>query len=341
MSRLINRLTSLVVLVGFSFVAEAQDSTGQAPLYPDAGSPAAGVPVIDEGAVLLCIGMSQANDECSGRRPDHVGGWRDQSTLPVAIVNGGIDSYDVRLILQDPEAYWVQIDQRIIDAGYGNDDVQLIWGKNATRSGIAQGGSGDLLTERTVLRDNLILIQQQAEDRFPNLRAGFHSSRAYGGFCTLNSEPFSYDTIFAIVGWAGEAGAIESSAIWFRGPYIWADGTNPRSGDGLMWLQADFIADGCHPEQSGIDKIAAMNEDFFAQLTYAAPGSPPPPAPPPPAPPPPAPPPPAPPPPAPPPPSPDPDPPASTKNGGAIGLPGLGMLLALLALLRLRRSDNR
>ena len=335
MIKLVTRVASLAMLFFCSLTAKAQTSTGQAPLYPDAGNPPVGVPTIDEGAVLLCIGMSQANDECGGRRPEHVGGWRDQSTLPVVIVNGGIDNFDVRMIQEDPEVYWVQVDQRITEAGYTNDDVQLIWGKNATRSGVEQGGSGDLLTERTVLRDDLILIQQQAEDRYPNLRAGFHSSRTYGGFCTLNSEPFSYDTIFAIEGWDSEAGAIDSSALWYRGPYLWADGINPRSGDGLIWVEEDFIDDGCHPEQSGIDKIAAMNEAFFAQLTYAVPGSPPPPAPPPPAPPPPAPPPPAPPP-------PDPDPPpagTSNKSGGAIGVPGLAALLALVAFARSRRRN--
>ncbi|MBT8080164.1 MAG: hypothetical protein KJO31_16415, partial [Gammaproteobacteria bacterium] len=276
------RRIALAVALACSFSARAQTTTGETPVYPDAGNPPAGIPVIDEDAVLLCIGMSQANDECGGRRPQHTGGWRDQSTLPVAIVNGGIDNWDVRLIIDDPDTYWDAVEQRITDAGYTNDDVQLIWGKNATRSGVAQGGSGDVLTERTVLRDNLVLIQQQVADRFPNLRAGFHSSRAYGGFCELNSEPFSFDSIFAIEGWDNEAGAIDSSTIWHRGPYLWADGTNPRSGDGLTWLEQDFIADGCHPEQSGIDKIAAMNEAFFAQLTYAPAGSAPPPAPPPP-----------------------------------------------------------
>ena len=171
------RRIAIAVALACSVSARAQTMTGEIPVYPDAGSPPAGLPVIDEGAVLLCIGMSQANDECGGRRPDHVGGWRDQSTLPVAIVNGGIDSWDVRAIIADPDTYWNAVEQRLVDAGYSNDDVQLIWGKNATRSGVAQGGSGDVLTERTVLRDNLILIQQQVADRLPNLHAGFHSSR--------------------------------------------------------------------------------------------------------------------------------------------------------------------
>jgi len=205
-------VSTVLTLVGPA-VAHAQISTDNDPLYPNVGSPPAGIPIIDQDSVLLCIGMSQANDECSGPRPEHDNGWLDQTALPVVIVNGGIDGFDVRRIMLDPDAWWDQIDQRILEAGYSNDDVQLIWGKNATRSGVSQGGSGDLMTERTVLRDNLIQIQQQAEARFPNLRAGFHSSRMYGGFCNLNSEPFSFDTIYAIEGWTGEPGAIDSAPL--------------------------------------------------------------------------------------------------------------------------------
>ena len=255
-----------ILLVLFPLFGNAQNFTGQVPLYPDGNHPAADLPAIDEDAVLLCIGMSQANWECGGVIPENTGGWRDQTSLPINIVNGGIGGWDTRRILADPDSYWGRVQQRITDAGYTNADVQIIWGKNATR---AAADAVDVASERIALRDHLIIIQQQAESLFPNLRAGFHSSRTYGGHCGTNPEPYAYDSIFSIQGWQDNDGAIASSNLWHTGPYLWADGTNARE-DGLTWLAADF-EDGCHPSQSGVDKVAQINEAFFAQLNFVDP----------------------------------------------------------------------
>jgi len=252
-----------------------QDSTGLVPFFDNAGTPDPNVPVIDEGAVLLCIGMSQAFWECGGH-PDIAGspGWAAQSTLPVVIVTGAVSGWDIESIMADPTAYWTEVEARLRAAGYDNDDVQVMWGKNATRT--AGQNNPDPIEQRRILRDGLIQIQQEADARFPNLRAGFHSSRVYGGHCAANPEPIAHETYYAIVGWDTEAGAIDSSSKWFLGPYIWADGTNARA-DGLTWLDTDFVmpptsGPGCHPSQSGIDKVATHNEIFFSQLTYAPPG---------------------------------------------------------------------
>ncbi len=277
-----NFLCSFLLLSCFTGpLAWSQDSTGLAPFVDDAGTPEASVPVIDEGAVLLCIGMSQANWECGGH-PDIDGspGWGAQSTLPVVIVNGAISGWEIQRITTEPDEYWAAVEDRVREAGYTNADVQLMWGKNATR---AVENNPDAMAHRITLRDGLIEVQQEAEARFPNLRAGFHSSRVYGGHCRANPEPLAHETYYSIVGWDTEAGAIDSSSKWFLGPYIWADGTNARA-DGLTWLETDFVMEptsgpGCHPSQSGIDKVATHAEIFFSQLTYAPPGSTPPSAP--------------------------------------------------------------
>lgn len=49
--------------------------------------------------------------------------------------------------------------------------------------------------------------------------------------------------------------------LW--GPYLWADGLNPRN-DGLIWEPSDFSAsDGTHASDSGALKVANMLLDFF------------------------------------------------------------------------------
>ncbi|RZV36701.1 MAG: fibronectin type III domain-containing protein [Chromatiales bacterium] len=254
--------------------AWSQDTTGLVPFFDSEGTPDSAVPVIDEGAVLLCIGMSQAHWECGGDPDVGQNGWAAQSNLPIVIVDGAISGWEITRIMADPGTYWAAVEQRLRDAGYSNADVQVMWGKNATRT---VDNNPDVIAERITLRDGLIQVQQEAEARFPNLRAGFHSSRVYGGHCRANPEPIAHETYLAIVGWDNEAGAIDSSSKWFLGPYIWADGLNMR-GDGLTWSVDDFVKEprtgpGCHPSQSGINKVADENEQFFLKLTYAPPGS--------------------------------------------------------------------
>ena len=55
----------------------------------------------------------------------------------------------------------------------------------------------------------------------------------------------------------------DAGAPWLAwGPYLWADGTNPRS-DGLTWLASDLAADGTHPSATGRQKVSNLLMDFM------------------------------------------------------------------------------
>jgi PKD repeat protein len=60
-------------------------------------------------------------------------------------------------------------------------------------------------------------------------------------------------------------------APWIAwGPYLWADGTNPRS-DGFVWLCSDLEADFTHPSASGRHKVAHELLAFFKTHPTATP----------------------------------------------------------------------
>jgi hypothetical protein len=44
---------------------------------------------------------------------------------------------------------------------------------------------------------------------------------------------------------------------------LWTDGTKPRQGDKLVWLEDDVVAsDRTHPSDSGREKVADLLLDF-------------------------------------------------------------------------------
>jgi hypothetical protein len=153
-------------------------------------------------------------------------------------------------------------------------------------------------TEALRYEQQLGEILRAAKTRWPNLRLAFLSTRIYAGYATtsLSPEPYAYEYGFSAK-WAIQAqinqintGTIDSVAgdlnyntaiaPWVAwGPYIWADGSIPRS-DGLIWCdgqsaapcssEGDFESDGTHPSSAGIRKVSGMLLNFFLDSPYAA-----------------------------------------------------------------------
>lgn len=134
--------------------------------------------------------------------------------------------------------------------------------------------------------DNLVTqygnILRALRNRYPNLQIVFLSSRIYGGYATngRSPEPFAYESGFAVK-WVIQAqmdqmangGTVVDSragnlnfnsvAPWIAwGPYMWAEGLNPRS-DGATWAVSEFEADGTHPDVGAETKVGGHLLTFF------------------------------------------------------------------------------
>jgi len=119
--------------------------------------------------------------------------------------------------------------------------------------------------------------------RWPNLQVAYLSSRVYGGYATTarNPEPYAYEAALSvrwvILGqvstirnggylWDSRIGDVDyerGSVPWVTwGPYLWANGTTPRS-DGLTWGRDDFASDGEALSDQGARKAAGMLFSFL------------------------------------------------------------------------------
>ncbi|MEU2610993.1 hypothetical protein ABZ570_05295 [Micromonospora sp. NPDC007271] len=176
-------------------------------------------------------------------------------------------------------------DTRLAPLGLTERQVQVVWVKVANANPSVSLPAANADAYQLVVQQGNIL--RALKKRYPNLQQVFFSSRIYGGYATtgLNPEPYAYETGFGVKwviqaqitqmsggGTDPRAGNLDydSAAPWAAwGPYLWANGLQPRS-DGLTWQRSDFGSDGTHPATSGRQKVASMLLRFFTTSPHTA-----------------------------------------------------------------------
>jgi len=221
--------------------------------------------------VMIAFGMSNTTHEFAVfERDQDVNTGRNPRLVILDTAFGG----QTAAVLADPNApYWTNVNQRIAAMGFTPAQVQVGWLKE-----VDANPPDNFPLHAQLLRDELELVCNNIHDKFPNLRLCYLSSRIYGGYSvgTLNPEPQAYESGFSVkwliedqingdpgLNYDENAGPVESPLLLW-GPYLWADGINPRS-DGLTWVQSDFENDGVHPAPGAEQKVADMLSAFFAQ----------------------------------------------------------------------------
>jgi arylsulfatase A-like enzyme/dienelactone hydrolase len=227
--------------------------------------------------VLISIGMSNTTQEFSvfQQLAD-----RDPEKNPkVVLIDGAQGGWSADRLVANGEPFWTTVHARLARAGLTPQQVQVAWLKQAhARPRLS------FPEDARRLQSDLKIIVQTLQQRFPNIKIVYLSSRIYGGYAStdLNPEPYAYQSGFAVK-WLIEEqlkGSAELNfdpakggvkAPWLSwGPYLWADGLTPRS-DGLFWECADFANDGTHPSPSGRMKVAQLLLKFFKSDATATP----------------------------------------------------------------------
>ena len=220
--------------------------------------------------VLVSISMSNATQEFSlfKRLADE-----DLAKSPLLTIVDCAQGGQAMAEWASPQAPpWREAERRLRAANVTPEQVQVAWVKLANKA-----PRGELDEHGKQLQRDTLGVLQTAKSRFPNLRIAYLSSRIYGGYATgpLNPEPYAYESAFVCrwliqdqikgdpaLNFDQSQGPVKAPLLLW-GPYVWADGTTPRTSDQLVWKREDLAGDGTHPSQSGRAKVAHMLLEYF------------------------------------------------------------------------------
>lgn len=197
----------------------------------------------------------------------------------VLVLDSGFGGQTATILANPTSSYWTTVSQRVTAMGLAASQVQVGWLKDAEA-----GPPNNFPLHAQALRDTFVRVVQNIHDKYPNLAICYVSSRIYGGYGAqggLNPEPQAYESGFAVK-WLIEQQIAGDPALNFDpalgpvraplllwGPYLWANGTLPRS-DGLVWTPNDLETDRVHPSPAGEQQVARLLSQFFAADTTAA-----------------------------------------------------------------------
>jgi hypothetical protein len=231
-----------------------------------------GKPAADGTIGLVSLSMSNATMEFSAFK--RVADLDPEKSPRVGIVDCAQGGQAMAQWVDPRGRAWTEADRRLAKAGVGPAQVQVAWVKLANVR-----PTGELSDHGEKLKKDTTALLRNARERFPNLRIAYLSGRIYGGWANtpLNPEPYAYESNI-VVRWLirdqmeGSAelnsdparGAVRAPLLLW-GPYLWADGTTPRRGDGLVWERQDLAGDGTHPSATGREKVANMLLKFFKE----------------------------------------------------------------------------
>jgi len=232
----------------------------------------------DPAGKIAMISVGMSNSAAEFREFIRLAEVDPEVNPQLVIVNGAQPGQTADAWVDPNAATWQTVDSRLTEAGVTTQQVQIAWVKQTLT------GAGDFPAKAQTLQTDLEVIARNLKSRYPNLKLAYYSSRtrSYTYWNGLSPEPVAFETGFAVK-WMIEQQINGDADLNFDpasgpvmapflswGPYLWIDGTNPRS-DGLTWPQADLVQDCTHPSDSGELKVANQLLAYFKNDTTASP----------------------------------------------------------------------
>ena len=237
----------------------------------DTGEPV--VTAVDGVIGVVCVGMSNGNQECNAWIQQVAGAWSGEVNPAVRIVNCAVGGHAIEKWI-DPAfdaALWGDcVTRRLPQAGVRLDQVRVRDHRAASRFGLGRGAVRLLVAPPTDsdyfdFLGYLDAFAARVRGKFPAVQAVYTSSRSYGGFSGRSDrgEPLSYEEGHALNSWLADHREVDGVRhAW--GAYLWAPacgGGTPGNGGGICYQRGDYVDDGVHPSDAGRLKIARLTHD--------------------------------------------------------------------------------
>ena len=233
-----------------------------------------------EGSIgVVCIGMSNAFEECAKYVNQANWDWASDINPAVTIVNCARGGHAIERWI-DPsfdDVLWDTCVTRLADEGLEPRHVKVVLHKASNQFTTYPNGQvlppyPDPDADYFNFLDNLDAFALRVPAEFPAVEVVFTTSRSYGGFSTLaqRDEPIAYEQGHALNVWLEDNPTVAGIAfVW--GPYIWAPecSTGITNGIGLCYNRSHYETDGIHPSPSGEAMIAATwHQHLLEQAWY-------------------------------------------------------------------------
>lgn len=244
----------------------------------DNGGPA--VTAVDGVIGIVCVGMSNARQECEAYRRGVTQLWALEIAPAVRVANCAVGGHAIERWI-DPsfdDVLWDDcIDRKIGQAGIRPEQVRVIYHKAADQFTLGPGGAV-LPTYPAAGSDyeafiaNLTAFAGRVAVELPAVTAVYTSSRSYGGFANNpgRGEPLSYEEGHALNTWLSTHADV--AGVWYGwGAYLWAPdcSVGETNGGAVCYVRDDYVTDGVHPSPSGEAKIALlMHQRLLREAWY-------------------------------------------------------------------------
>jgi hypothetical protein len=244
----------------------------------------AGLPDPQGKFVFLSVGMSNTSQEFGGTTGNPTQGtpfsfMGQAATHPavnrssMVIYNGARGAEPAENWTSPTSVNYDRIRTGLTSRGLSEAQVRVAWLKQANPGPNTSLPSAN--ADAWTLLQHTGNIVRAMKQRYPNLETVLVSSRIFAGYAStgLNPEPYAYESGISVKRLVEAqinqmnggptdpiAGNLDHNSVapWLAwGPYLWADGMNPRS-DGLTWSPGDFASDGTHPSDSGQQKVGRL-----------------------------------------------------------------------------------
>lgn len=243
----------------------------------DNGTPR--VTAVDGVVGVVCVGMSNSNQECTTFIQELRGAWAAEVSPQVRVANCAVGGHAIER-WNDP-AYdatlWNDcLARKLAQAGIRTDQVRVLYHKAANQNTAAPNGARlplypDPTSDYHAFERNLSAFAARVRGKFPGVQAVYSSSRSYGGFSLgfSRGEPLSYEEGHALNSWLREHPTVDG--VWYGwGPYLWAPScdTGVTNASGTCYVRTDYVDDGVHPSDAGRAKIARLIHERFKREAW-------------------------------------------------------------------------